>query len=312
MAPRKLAVRQGTEAWLAARREHITATDIPVLLGLSPWRCEADLADEKLGGDGEAATLRMRVGHALEDLIAGAYAEQTGRRVRRVHGLWESSRYPWAAASPDATAEGRLVELKWTGSRSRFAGGLPEDIEAQCQWQALVAEVPEVDVAALTVGDDEVRLFTVSADEALQRDLIAIAADFRRRLAAGGPFARNAARIRRDHPSDNGEEMDADPELAEAVRALLDVRASRKRLEADEETLETAIKARMGDCAVLRGQGWRVTWRRTKDRLETDWRAVADEMLRTMPETERAALVGRHEVVRPGFRPFRISVDKED
>ena len=108
-----------------ARREHVTATDIPVLLGISPWKCEQDLADEKLNGNGQESTLRMRVGNALEDLIAEAYAEQTGRKVRRVRGLWESARIPWAAASPDATAAGRLVELKWSGRRSRFAAGCP-------------------------------------------------------------------------------------------------------------------------------------------------------------------------------------------
>lgn len=312
MKPRLLPVRQGSPAWLEARRTHVTATDIPVLLGISPWRCEQDLADEKLGGDGQESSLRMRVGSALEDLIADAYAARTGLRVRRVRGLWESRRITWAAASPDATAAGKLVELKWSGSRSRFAGGLPEDIEAQVQWQLLVAEADEADVATLTVGEDDIRPFTVRADPSLQDDLVAIAADFRRRLAAGGPFAQSAASVKRRYPADNGEELDADPELAEAVRALLDVRASRKRLESDEEAIETAIKARMGDYAVLRGEGWRVFWRRTRDRIETDWKALAEELLTTMPETERAALVGRHAVVRPGFRPFRIAMDKED
>jgi putative phage-type endonuclease len=310
--PRKLRVLQGSPEWHDARRTHITATDLPIILGISPWKSEQDLADEKTNGNGTESTLVMRVGSALEDLIAAAYAEQTGRKVRRVHGLWESSRVPWAAASPDATAAGRLVELKWSGSRSRFANGLPEDVEAQCAWQAFVAEVDEVDVAALTVGDDAVRIFTVRADEGLQRHLVAIAADFRRRLAEGGPFAQSLDSLKRRYPADDGTEMAADADVDAAVRALWELRGQRTRLEEDEAVLETAIKTRMADHARLVGDGWSVTWRRTKDREETDWKAVAAGALNALPETERAALVGLHSMVRPGFRPFRIAWGKED
>ena len=37
VGPHKLPVRQGSPEWLEARRTHITATDLPVLLGISPW-----------------------------------------------------------------------------------------------------------------------------------------------------------------------------------------------------------------------------------------------------------------------------------
>jgi putative phage-type endonuclease len=312
VGPRKLPFRQGSPEWLAARREHVTATDLPVLLGISPWKCEQDLADEKLNGNGQDSTLVMRVGSALEDLIADAYAVQTGRKVRRVHGLWESRAIPWAAASPDATAAGRLVELKWTGSRARFRDGLPDDVAAQVQWQLLVAEAAVADVATLTVGESDLRIFEVVADPALWANFVAIADDFRARLAAGGPFAQSLESLKRGHPADDGSEIAADPDLDGAVRALWALRGRRKDIEASEATLETAIKTRMADAARLVGDGWAVTWKRTKDRAETDWKAVADVALNALPEAERAALVGQKTVVREGFRPFRIAFGKED
>ena len=312
VGPHKLSVRQGSPEWLAARRSHVTATDLPALLGISPWKCEQDLADEKWGiAEGES-TLKMRVGSALEDLIAAAYAEQTGRKVRRVHGLWESATIPWAAASPDATAAGRLVELKWTGNRSRFRDGLPDDVAAQMQWQLMVADAASGDVAALTVGDDEVRVFEVAADAALQADMVAVAEDFRRRLAAGGPFAQSSDSLKRKYPADGGTELVADAEVADAVRALIDLRSRRKALESTEETLEVAIKTRMAEATRLIGDGWSVTWKRTKDTATTDWKAVATGLLAQMPETERAALVGLHTAVREGFRPFRVAWKEGD
>ena len=304
--PRKLPYRQGTPEWLSVRREFVTASMMPVLLGVDPWRCEQDLVDE-LDGTGRDSTLTMRVGLALEDLIASDYAEQTGRKVRRVRGLWQSTRVPWAAASPDATAAGILIELKWSGSRARFASGLPEDVEAQAQWQAFVAEVPTVDVAALTVGDEHARIWTVKADPGMHLHMIAVGADFLRRRREGGPFGQSLDSLKRRYPADDGTEIEADPDTAAAVRALWDLRGRRKQLVEDEAILETAIKTRMGPATALRGDGFSVTWKRAKDSEQTDWRTVAAGLLRQLPETERAALVGLATTVREGARYFRVS-----
>jgi putative phage-type endonuclease len=97
-----LTLRQRSPEWLLARRSLITGTDIPVLLGISPWKCEADLADEKANGTQVESTLRMRVGSALEDLILAEYAAMTGRRCRRYRAMVRHPQHEWAAASPDA------------------------------------------------------------------------------------------------------------------------------------------------------------------------------------------------------------------
>ena len=311
-APVRLALEQGTPAWLEARRSLVTATDIAVLLGLSPWKCEADLADEKLHGRDQESNLRMRRGSFLQPFVAAEYERETGRRTRQQHGMVRHPVHEWAAASLDAVVIGerRLVEIKTSGSRGRWADGVPQDVEAQVAWQLGVSGYSVADVALLT--DDALTVYEVAADAALFADLVSVAEDFRARLAAGGPFARDAARVRRDHPADDGSEIEADVDTAEAVRALIDTRNARKRLEADEERLETAIQARMADAAVMTGQGFRITWKRTKDGTATDWKALGAEITTAMPETERAALVGRFTTVRSGFRPFRVVQDKED
>lgn len=312
VGPRKLPVVQGSPEWLAIRKNFITATDIAPLLGVDPRRCEQDVADEKLNGLTVEPNLAMRAGLALEPLIAAAYSEKTGRKVRRVHGVWQSSRIPWAAASPDASAAGRLVELKWTGARRTFENGLPERMECQVQWQMLVAEVRLADVVALVVGEDDLRIYEVAADEGLQRHLVAIASDFRRRLAEGGPFAQSLDSLKRRYPSDDGTALEADADVSAAVRALIDLRGRRKQLEEDEGVLEAAIKTRMAEASVMVGDGFRVTWKRTKDRTETDWKSLASGLMAPMPEPERAALVGLHSRSVEGFRPFRVAVGKED
>ena len=311
MAAVAVPVRQGSPEWLDYRRTVVTATDLPVILGISPWRCEADLADEKLGLGRQEETTRMRIGSALEELNLAEYQALANCRAVRFRAMVRHPEVEWAAASPDARVVGfrRLVELKWTTSRTRFADGLPQDVEAQVAWQLGCTGYPVADVSVLT-PDGLLPPIEVPADPALFADLLAVAADFRRRLAEGGPFARDLARVRRDHPADDGSEVTADNEVDEAARALLDVRASIARMEDDERRLLAAIEGRMGDASVMRGTGWRATWRRTRDREETDWRSLASGLLSTLTETDRQTVVGLHTSVRPGMRPFRLV--KED
>lgn len=309
------AIRQRTEEWLDARRDAVTSTDIPVLLGLSPWKSEGQLAREKLGGDPEEADLagarRMRLGLALEAVIRDEDELEHGVRLRRVNRLLTHPTLGWAKTSLDFERVGARVIVEAKATRSlRLDDGLPQDWEAQVRWQMGVAGYPHAHVAALRSGSELV-CWDVDHDEDVFRGLVAIAEDFRRRLADGGPFAESAASIRARFPADDGSELTADAETAEAARELLSVRARRKDLEATEEALEVAIKARMGEAAVLVGPGFRATWKRTKDREETDWRSLADGLLRQLPETDRDAVVGLHTSVRAGFRPFRLVADKE-
>jgi putative phage-type endonuclease len=306
-----LALRQRSPEWLEARRSLITGTDIPVLLGISPWMCEADLADAKRTGEQVVPTLRMKIGSALEDLIASEYVAETGRRVRRSRGMVRHADIEWAAASLDATVIGerRAVELKHTSSRSRFADGIPQDVQAQVAWGLGCSGLPVADVAVL--GPDRLDIFEQAADPALFADLVAVAQDFRRRLAEGGPFAESNDSLRRRYPADNGAEMVGDADLTAAVMALVALRGQRKALEGDEERLEAAIKSRMGEIASLVGPGYRVSWKRTKDSAQTDWKAVAGSLLTTLSETDRDTAVAPHTTVRPGFRPFRVVLDKE-
>ena len=310
----RLPVRQGTPEWLDARRGLISSTDIPVILGLSPYKSEGQLAREKLGqAEPSASTPLMRAGLFMEAFVAEEYTALTGRRLRRIRNMLQHPRIEWAAASIDREVVGdrRLVEIKSTSSK-RYEDEMPQDTEAQVRWALGVSGYPVADVAVWVHGAKEpLRVEPIAHDPDIFDGLVKIAEDFRRRLADGGPFAENAAAIRALYPADDGTEGVADAETAEAVMRLLDLRTQRKELEEAEEVIEVALKARMGEMALLTGPGFRVTWKRTKDREETNWRQIADGLLRTMPETEAKALVGLHTTVSPGFRPLRVVRDKE-
>lgn len=309
------AVRKDTPEWREAKRQFVTSTALPIILGLSPYACEQDLADEMDGKPREITPDRerlMRMGKAMERVIRDEDQREHGIKLRSVNRFLVHPDIPWAATSLDFERVGErcIVEAKSSRAR-RWEDGLPQDVEAQVRWQMGVAGYPKAHIAVLRHGS-ELDCFDVEHDAVVFDGLVAWAADFMERRKAGGPFVQNAASIKRAYPTDTGAEMEADADLAEAVGALTAIRSQRRALEAKEEQIESAVKARVGDYSTVTGPGWHLTWRRTKDRTETDFRTIAEELLRQLPETDRTAIVGRCTIVRPGFRPLRIVLDKSE
>ena len=301
-------VRQGSPEWLAYRRTVITATDIGALLGVSPWACEADVADAKVNGTQIESTLRMRKGSALEPFIASEYEAKTGKRVRRFRAMVRHPEYEWAAASPDAAVIGerRLLEFKHTSSRTRFSEGIPQDVAAQVAWQLGVTGYPVAEVVVMT--DDSITILEQEADDAVFADLVAVAQDFRRRLAEGGPFATSDERIRREHPLDDGTILPATPDLIALVDQLRDAKAAIKDATDREETIASAIRAILRDASGVEGL---LTYRKSKDSSRVNWPAVANEYRALLEATrsvdELEAVVTIHSEIKTGPRVLRLS-----
>lgn len=299
---------QGTAEWLEVRRGLITGTDLPVILGISPWKSEAELADEKMGllepGD---ETPQMRMGKRMEDPVREEYELQTGERLRHVRRIVIHGEIPWAGASLDFDVVGKrkIVECKVSGRRE-WEDGVPLDVEAQVQWQMGVAGYPEADVAVWWRGE-ELRILNVQADPRTFAGLVEIAADFRARLQAGGPFQADARYAKRRWPSDNGAAMSADEGLTKAYENLVAVRASLSELGRQEADLEGYIKNRMGEIAEVRGSGWRITWKKSKESSQVDWAGIAAPFLASMQDEDRATVVAQHTTIRQGSRRFVVT-----
>lgn len=305
-------LRQRTPEWREAKKALITSTDIPVILGLSPYKSEATLAREKMGeAQPIEETLVMRVGTALEPVIRDEYERKTGVGLTRYQGIVMHPQIEWAAASPDWRRKGAryLVEGKYSTSKRWDGNKPPDDVEAQVRWALGCTGFPVGDVARID-GRELYISDPIEHDSNVFDGLVKIAEDFRRRLREGGPFAEDAASVKAKYPTDDGSEMSADAEIEEAVIELLRLRALKKDAEDACDRIETAVKARMGTATRLTGSGWSVTWKRTKDSEQVDWKSCADGLLRQLPESERSALVGIYTTVREGFRPFRVTVEK--
>ena len=74
----------GTPAWRAERAQYIGASDVPAILGLSPWAGPWTVWAQRVGHIAMTTepTIPMRVGSHMESLILDLAAERTGWDIR--------------------------------------------------------------------------------------------------------------------------------------------------------------------------------------------------------------------------------------
>lgn len=184
-----------SEEWYAARRQGLTATDIPRILGLSNYGNALSVWHDKRGDlapdlGGPAA----RWGHLLEDVIAQAWAADHGVAVHPV-GVMANRSQKWMRAALDRVCdpcpdgEGPCgLEVK---NRSAFKAGawredIPDDVLAQVAWQAIVTGFEHIHVAVL-IGGNDLREFTYERDDELEGYLVKEAVAFWQLVQDGTP-----------------------------------------------------------------------------------------------------------------------------
>ena len=101
--------------WLAERRQYITASEVAVVLGKSPYKTRLQLFHEKLNGAPNIDNVHTRRGIRHEEDVLRAWGSSPGwakdRRWKASKTLYASTVYPWLAATPDGL--GRHLDKTW-------------------------------------------------------------------------------------------------------------------------------------------------------------------------------------------------------
>lgn len=141
---------QGSNSWHDWRKKGIGASDVPILLGLSPWKTPLELFNEKTNqtkpdakSSGNFATIR---GQWLEQEARTQYellADCDMPPILVVH-----PEYPYMRASLDGynIELSRVLEIKCPGKedhKTAMAGKVPEKYYPQVQYQLLVTGAKE-------------------------------------------------------------------------------------------------------------------------------------------------------------------------
>ena len=151
------------EAWLAERRNGIGGSDVPVLLGASPYGSPYEVWLSKVQPqDDTGQTEAMLRGHRLEPVLAQWFSDDTGIEVRRC-GLVEHRGAPWRRVSPDRIGgDDSALEIKthspWAGEAAEWdMGGHARRAYVQGQWALAVTGRSWLWLAALVGVDFHVR-----------------------------------------------------------------------------------------------------------------------------------------------------------
>lgn len=139
-------VEQGSAEWLALRRKCIGASDIPVIMGISPFTTRYQLWKDKLGLEEIHVTRNMQYGKDNEENARNTFCiEHDIDLVPRV--CLHSN--DWALASLDGlSVDGNLAcEIKCPGSEAHNLaanGKIPSYYIPQVQWQMFVTGLQQV------------------------------------------------------------------------------------------------------------------------------------------------------------------------
>ncbi len=133
---------QDTPQWLEKRQKCITATDVGIIIGVSPFKSPLELWEEKLGiRKPQEMTLRMLRGKNLEPIARQLLIEETSIDFKPIVAVHNTE--TWAMASLDGYCDSNHVicEIKASNlDTHQFAlsGGLKPYYFSQVQWQLWV------------------------------------------------------------------------------------------------------------------------------------------------------------------------------
>lgn len=253
---RLIDIAQRTPEWRIWRRQGVTASDAPVVLGVSPFKSRWRLWAEKTGlnEEVEVDTPDIRRGIEEEPKARLAFEKKYDTLLLPVCG--EHDTYPILRASFDGVEKGRPVEIK-APSEKTFAkvcrNGPSEIHRIQLQHQMLVAGSDSGWLVYWCAG--EMIEFHLPFDPALADRIVAESLAFWEKVQSG-------TEPEEVLPHDIFLPGSSWQELEDSYRALL---AKKKALEADLAEVQAGIKALenkmladLGDLAVAETEGIRV------------------------------------------------------
>jgi putative phage-type endonuclease len=259
-----------TEAWHAARRTGIGASEAAAACGVSTYLTPLHVYGRKLGELAEVEeTDAMRLGKLLEPVVRAEFTHRTGIPVWAAPcGLYRHPRAGFMLATPDAILEpaGTLLECKTTTWRLAKKLGeegsdyIPEEWVCQAQQQLAVMGADVCHVAALIDGRT-LRQYVVARDDELIGNLEAIEAELWERIINRDPpeptwsHSATPALVKSLYRATSGETVELPLEIADLWGHYQRLGEDVKALEQQRDELKARVAFAMGDAAIARFPG---------------------------------------------------------
>lgn len=280
----------GSPAWVADRRHYIGASDVPQILGLSPFGSAYDVWLSKRGISTSDETAAMRWGHLHEPNIAMEYQRAHPDVTLEQVGTLPHPEYPWLRATVDRLVHrpDGIVHPLEIKSTSEYLGrmwgevgtdDIPDHVLVQAQVQLMVLGLSWGHVAVL-VGHSDCRLpYLVEADRELQQMIVDACHDFWHTNVDGGVEPEisgpNTERhLKRKHQTHTDVVRDVDGGDAMVLAEYFATKAQREALEAIEQGHRAQLMKLIGDDYGIRSAAGKVIWYGVKGRTSVDTKGL--------------------------------------
>lgn len=302
--------------WLEVRKTGIGGSDAAAAVGLSPYKSPLALWLEKTGRDEGLekpdptdTSEPVYWGTLLEPIVAAAYTQQTGNRVRKVNAVLQHPEVPFMLANLDreilGCSEAFILECKTAGEfgARHWKLGVPEYVQLQVQHQLAVTGKAAAHVAVLLCGQ-KLEVHRILRDEGLIANLIELETRFWEYVTSDTPPPADGSdsadrALRCLYPQDAGTTIDftLDRGLSATFADFQHVRLQLSSLEERESQLKQAIQQAMGDATRAVFETGEVSWKRSKDSDAVDTK----QMLTDYPD-----LAEQYAMTKPGSRRFTV------
>lgn len=298
------------ERWLAERKSGLGGSDLGAVLGLSPYRTAVDVWADKTGrAPPIEPNLQMRFGSFAEKFVADEYQARTQHVVQRYNAMLHHPVAPILgnidrlvvpegkkfAAYRRTIVTDRGMEAKtasaFAASDSEQWGAegsdqIPPAYLVQCAAYMALTGCEYWDLAVL-FGNQEVRVYNLSRDRELEREIISRATEWWNAYVvtdtAPPPVCDSDVRLL--FPEDDGRAIEADERAADLVNhaAILkrEIEEREIALQGDADSLGILgeLKSYMGTASrLVIADRELATWKTPKDSQVIDWKAVALEL----------------------------------
>ena len=263
------------QEWLRERKNYLGGSDLGAIAGLNPYRTALDVYLDKTSDDIRCETSpAMRWGNLLEEAVAEAYSEDTGKMVWKWIQPIKHKEYPFLAANIDRWVGDReyVLECKTAGFNKGKEWGeigtdqIPESYLIQCAFYASICDVPKVDIAVLIAGQD-FRIYTYNRNKDLEDKIIKIGVNFwhnhiEKRIPPKCVNTRDTFNL---FPEVHHHEIVAEDNILEKWEELKAAREEESRIQTTIEKLKVEIQEFMRDYDVLMDVNGNViaTWKNT-------------------------------------------------
>jgi len=296
----------------------IGASEIAQVLGISPFGDACQVWNRKKGLIQVEQTEPMFWGTMLEPVVAKVFGMKMGMEVEWFNRRIYSDLRAWQYSSPDAFIQGEprmLLECKTAGlhmasewdREAENEDGIPEYYWVQVEWQMSTTQLKTAYVAVL-IGGNDFRVYRIEHNPELEEWLLEEGYDFFRKYLLAdveppiGASRRSRDFLRQRFPRPKTKSRPATPEEMALVGEYAVLRAELKEREIRREELENRLQLAIGDAEGLKwGQG-ELTWRKTRDREETDWQKLARQLLLALSEKDAAQSIAEYTHVVEGYR----------